>query len=57
MPFVKVDPIQEARELQEIFKKDIKARETFQRFELEHIEVERLWREGTQIMSKSGGTA
>jgi len=38
MPFVKVDPIAEAIELQEMFKDDSEAKEIFFQYELAHRE-------------------
>ena len=38
MPFIKVDPIAEAIELQEIFKDDPDAKEMFHQYELTHRE-------------------
>ena len=49
MPFVKVDPIKEARELQEVFKDDTEAKETFKKFEMAHIESERLRQEAIRL--------
>jgi DNA-binding XRE family transcriptional regulator len=45
MPFIKVDPVKEAQELQEIFKDDPKAKETFKKYEMAHIESARLQQE------------
>ena len=52
MPFVQVDPIQEARELQEMFKDDPQAKETFRQYEMAHIEAERLRKEEMQLRAK-----
>ncbi|MCL1862713.1 MAG: helix-turn-helix domain-containing protein [Defluviitaleaceae bacterium] len=38
MPFVKVDPIAEAVELQEMFKDDTETKEMFEQYELAHRE-------------------
>jgi DNA-binding XRE family transcriptional regulator len=52
MPFVKVDPIQEARELQEVFKDNPSAREEFKRYELAHVEAERLQQEEIRLRNE-----
>ena len=52
MPFVKVNPIKEAQELQEIFKDDAEAKEIFKKYEIAHIESERLQQEEMQLRRK-----
>jgi DNA-binding XRE family transcriptional regulator len=52
MPFIKVDPIREAKELQDVFKDDPTAREEFKRYELAHIEAERLQQEENRIRNE-----
>ncbi len=42
MPFIEVDPIQEAIELQEMFNDDPEIKEKFRQYELQHIEAARL---------------
>ena len=49
MPFVKVDPVKEAQELQEIFKDDSEAKETFRKYEMAHIESIRLQQEEMRL--------
>jgi DNA-binding XRE family transcriptional regulator len=49
MPFVKVDPIKESQELQEIFKDDPETKETFKKYEIAHIESVRLQQEEMRI--------
>jgi len=49
MPFIKVDPIIEAQELQEIFKDDSEAKETFREYEMAHIESARLLQEEVKL--------
>ena len=49
MPFVEVNPIREAQELQEIFKDDPEAKEIFRKYEMAHIESERLQQEEIQL--------
>ena len=49
MPFVKVNPIKEAQELQEIFKDDPEAKETFINYEMAHIEALRLEKEEMRL--------
>ncbi|MCL2321278.1 MAG: helix-turn-helix transcriptional regulator [Oscillospiraceae bacterium] len=52
MPFELVDPIKEARELQEMFKDDPEAVEKFKQYELAHIETERIMQEGLELRNK-----
>lgn len=52
MPFVKADPIREARELQKIFEDDPQSKETFKAYELAHIEAERLRQEEMRFRSE-----
>ena len=49
MPFVKVDSVKEARELQEIFKDDPETKETFKKYEIAHIESARLQQEEMRL--------
>ena len=49
MPFVKVDPIKEAQELQEIFKDDPEAKKAFREYEMFHIESARLQQEEIKL--------
>lgn len=49
MPFVKVDPVKEAQELQEVFKDDPEAKEIFREYEIFHIESARLQREEMKL--------
>ena len=42
MPFMKIDPIEESIELQEIFKDDPEAKEMFRQYELEHRKAVKL---------------
>jgi len=52
MPFVKVDPIAEAIELQEMFKDNPDAKEEFHQFELAHREAARLEREELELRNR-----
>lgn len=52
MPFVKVDPIAEAIELQEEFKDDPEGREMFRQFELAHRENARLEQEEQELRNR-----
>ena len=49
MPFLQVDPVKEAQELQEIFKDDPEAKEAFRKYEIAHIESARLMREEMRL--------
>jgi len=52
MPFVKIDPIAEAVELQEIFKDDPEAKEEFRQYELAHRENTRLEQEEAELRNR-----
>jgi len=52
MPFVKVDPIAEAIELQEMFKDDVEAKEEFRQYELAHRENARLEQEEAELRNR-----
>jgi len=52
MPFVRVDPIAEAAELQEIFCDEPKAKEMFRQYELAHRENARLAREEEELRNR-----
>ncbi|MDR0490404.1 MAG: helix-turn-helix domain-containing protein [Oscillospiraceae bacterium] len=52
MPFIKVDPISEAIELQEMFKDDIEAREEFRQYELAHRENARFEQEEAELRNR-----
>lgn len=52
MPFVKVDPIAEAIELQEMFKDNPEAKEEFYQFELAHREATRLEQEELELRNR-----
>lgn len=52
MPFVKVDPIAEAIELQEMFKDDPETKEMFHQFELDHRETARLEQEELELRNR-----
>ncbi len=49
MPFVEIDPIAEAIELQEVFKDDPETKEMFRQFELAHRENKRLEQEELEL--------
>jgi len=52
MPFIKVDPIAEAIELQEEFKEDPEAKEMFRQYELAHRENARLEQEEAELRNR-----
>ena len=52
MPFVKVDPIAEAVELQEEFRDDPDAKEMFRQYELAHRENVRLEQEEAELRNR-----
>ena len=52
MPFKKVDPIEEAAELQEMFKDEPETKELFRQYELAHIENARLEREELELRNR-----
>ena len=52
MPFVKVDPIAEAIELQEIFNDDTETKEMFRQYELAHRENARLEQEEMELRNR-----
>ena len=52
MPFKKVDPIEEAIELQEMFKDDPESKEMFRQYELAHIETARLEQEELELRNR-----
>lgn len=52
MPFVKIDMIQEARELQELLKDDSKAALEFKEFEKKHIEMEKIKEQQLELRNK-----
>ena len=52
MPFVKVDMIAEAIELQEMFKDDPEAKEMFRQYELAHRETARLQQEELELRNR-----
>jgi len=52
MPFVKVDPIEEAIELQEMFKDDPESKEMFRQYELAHRETARLEQEELELRNR-----
>jgi len=52
MPFVKVDAIAEAVELQEMFKDDPETKETFRQYELAHRENARLEQEEAELRNR-----
>jgi DNA-binding XRE family transcriptional regulator len=52
MPFVKVDPIAEAVELQEIFSDDPETKEVFRQYELAHRENARLEQEEMELRNR-----
>ena len=52
MPFVKVDPIAESVELQEMFKDDTETKEMFRNYELIHRENARLELEETELRNR-----
>lgn len=52
MPFKKVDPIEEAMELQEMFKDDPETKQLFKHYELEHRENLRIRQEELEIRNK-----
>ena len=49
MPFVKVEPISEAIEVQEMFENDTETKELFRKYELEHRENARLEQEEAEL--------
>ena len=52
MPFVKTNMIEEAKELQELFKADMKAVKEFKEFEFSHLEDEFLKIEEQELKNK-----
>ena len=52
MPFVKVDPVAEAIELQEMFKDDPETKEMFRQYELAHRENIRLEQEELELRNR-----
>ncbi|MCL2528276.1 MAG: helix-turn-helix transcriptional regulator [Defluviitaleaceae bacterium] len=52
MPFAKVNPIEEAIELQEIFKDEPETKEIFRQFELAHRESEMLKQKEQELRNK-----
>jgi DNA-binding XRE family transcriptional regulator len=52
MPFIKVDPVAEAVELQEVFKDDKEAKETFRQYELAHRENAKLEQEEAELRNR-----
>ena len=49
MPFIKVDPIAEATELQEMFKDDPEMKELFRQYELAHKKAAKMLREELEL--------
>lgn len=49
MPFVKLDAVKEAQELQEAFKDDPETKEAFRQYELSHLEARRLQEEENRL--------
>ena len=49
MPFMKVDPVQEAKELQDCFIDDPDVKEMFRQYELAHLAAERLQQEEIRL--------
>jgi DNA-binding Xre family transcriptional regulator len=52
MPFIKVDPIAEAIELQEMFKDDPEAKEKFRQYELAHREAAKIQQEELELRNR-----
>lgn len=52
MPFATVDPIQEAIELQETFKDDLELKAKYKKYELSHIEANRLQQKEFELRSE-----
>jgi len=52
MPFKRVDPIEEAIELQELFKDDPESKEMFKQYELAHRETARLEQEELELRNR-----
>lgn len=52
MPFIKVNPIEEAKELQEIYANDIETKNEFKKFEEAHIEAEKLQYKELELRNK-----
>lgn len=49
MPFVVIDPIEEAKELQEVFKHDTETKKLFKHYEEAHTETKRLQEEELEL--------
>ena len=52
MPFVKVDPIAEAIELQEMFNDDAETKEIFRQYELAHRETAKIQQEELELRNR-----
>ena len=52
MPFIKIDPIAEAAELQEMFKDDPEAVEMFRRYEADHREAEKIKQDELELRNR-----
>lgn len=52
MPFIKIDPIAEAIELQEMFKEDSDSKKIFRQYELTHRENAEIEQEEMELRSK-----
>lgn len=52
MPFVKVNMVEEARELQELLKNDPEIMQEFKNYEMAHIEAERIHQEEQELKNK-----
>ena len=52
MPFIKVDPINEAVELQDMFSDDAKTKEMFHQYELAHRENKRIDQEELELRNR-----
>ena len=52
MPFIEIDPIEEAIELQEMFKDDPETKEMFHQYELAHRETARIQQEELELRNR-----
>jgi len=52
MPFIEIDPIAEAIELQEMFKDDPEAVKTFRKYELAHREAAKIQQEELELRNR-----
>ena len=52
MPFVKVDPVAEAVELQELFKDEPETKEMFRQYELAHRDNENMHQEEQELKNR-----